>query len=388
MGKIDRQIKAHNQSMQKLLRRYSYDYNRFLSHYSGNLLITGGRKERRRQALLRQIERYRQTSRDSVVVFSDDRDLKEQLILATEDNRLGLLYVVDPEYAGYGFFRGMPKNLIAEFFSKAALQRGFRDTSKLLTYTDAVLDILSAESEVSLSGLAAFLRNDDDFIASCATSPDDSDAIKASLEGGANLRDLVRAAVRAFSPLAADGEKGISLSTEIDRDCVILIDLPTENHDLFAAYFAMELRSLMNRSFKLIFDDDLMINNKDMFDVVRILKQRSIDVVLSYDNIISVQPPNEDILDNISRQLVFLDGNMPAANLQQVLSRFGQFTAMQAMGNEAAPPAYFFTLKRGKGEAPVQYQRDRVMLQELYGMEAVLAGGSCADIIAAQKLII
>ena len=390
MRKIDRQVRDHNQSMQQLGRRYSVNFNEFLNNYSGNLLITGGSQRRRRDALLRQIEWYRQTSNDSVVVFSNDPELKNQLIRKAEAGELGQLYVVDNDYRNYDFFYGIPSNIVSDYFSKAALSRGYRDTSKLLNYTDAFLGILDDRDTISLRMIYEALRNDDDSIAAAAASQVDENLIRASLEGGTNLRSLVNATHRAFSVLTTpDCSSRFNMISEIENDCIILINAPKANYDFYAAYFAMELRTILGKPFKLIFDDEIMINNKDMFEIVKMLKQQcATDVVLSYDNIKAAQPANEDILENISRQLVFLCGNMPAVDLQYVLSRFGQFTAMQAMENRNSPPVYTITLVRGRGEAPVEFTRDRVLLQDLYGMEAVLAGGSSAEITAVRQLII
>lgn len=389
MKKMDKQIIRHNESMQQLCRRYSMNFMDYLRSQAGSMFVTGGEKSRRRQVLLRQINWYRRTSNDSVVIFSSDPVLKAQLIEEAQAKKIGQLFIVDTEYCNYDFFYGMPLDLVSDYFSKAALLRGYRDTAKLLDYTDTVLDILEARDEVSLRTILQMLRNDDDDIAAAAASQEDSNLIKASLDGGANLRNLAKFSSKAFAPLTtADCRSRFNILSEIDHDCVILIDVPPKNHELFATYFATEIRSILQKSFKLIFDDEIMVGIKDLFEVIKSVKQRGNEVVLSFDNIMALQPAGEDILCNMPRQLMFLDGEMPAVDLQNVLDRFGDFSEMKAVMHEDTVPALIKAFRKGKGQAPLPIPKKRLLLQELDGIQALLAGGSSARITAVNQLIV
>lgn len=389
MAKTDRQIRAHNSGLQNIRCLGSYRLNDFLLGSCGNLMVTGGSKNQRRNVLLRQIELYRSTSNSSVVVFSDDEELKTRLIAEAEGGTLGRLYVVNGEYNNYDFFFRMPLNLISEYFGKIAQLRGSRDTASLLTFTDAFLRILKDDGEVNLSIMKKRLMLDNSRIRSAASRLDLRDMVEASSEGASLLRSLTVATCDAFAELTYENcVSRLNLLSKLGEDCVFLVDIPKTNHNLFAEYFALVLRSVMNRPFKLVLDDEIMLNNKSFFGAVELLKQRyNVDVVKAYDNILAMQPDGADILKNINRQAVFLNGNMPATDLQTVLTRYGQFTAMEAVEHREKPPAYLFTFLRGRGETAATYQRDRALLQSLSG-EVLLSKGSNAEILAVKKLIV
>lgn len=388
MAKIDRQIERHNAQMQSLRCCGSYRLSDFLNGASGNFMITGGVKDRRRQVLFKQIELYRQTSNSSVVIFSDDEMLKNQLIDGAQRGTLGQLYVFSSEYNNYDFFYQLPLNLVSEYFSKAALLRKNIDTAKLLTFTDVFLDIVALDGNVNMTNMRKRLQSTNKDIANASGQDYLKDMILSAQDGGSLLRDLMQATERAFGHMTTyECASRLNLTSLLREDCVILIDIPKDNHDLYAEYFAMVLRSKMNESFYLVLDDEIMLNNKDFFDVLELLKQRyNVDVITSYENIISMQPDSADILKNINRQAIFLNGNMPAVDLQTVLSRYGQFTAMESVEHREVPPSYLFTLLRGTGEAATTYARDRALLQNL-NAEVVLSRGSSAEILAVRRLI-
>lgn len=388
MAKLDRQIEKHNAQMQSLRCCGSYRLRDFLNGASGNFMITGGVKDRRRQVLLRQIEYYRQTSNSSVVIFSDDGVLKNQLINEAQNGILGQLYVFSSEYNNYDFFYQMPFNLVGEYFSRAAQLRKNIDTAKLLTFADVFLNIVASDGIVNMTSMRERLQSTNKDIANASGQDYLRDMILSAQDGGSLLRDLMEATDRAFGPLTTSACSSRSnLTSRLGEDCIVLIDIPKDNHDLYAEYFAMVLRSNMNASFYLVLDDEIMLNNNDFFDVIELLKQRyNVDVIASYENIISMQPDGTDILKNINRQAIFLNGNMPAVDLQTVLSRYGQFTAMEAVEHREVPPSYLFTLLRGTGEAATTYTRDRAMLQNL-NAEVVLSRGSNAEILAVRRLI-
>lgn len=389
MSKIDRQIERHNTQMQGLRCCGSYRLNDFLNDASGNFMITGGAKESRRRVLLRQIETYRQISTASVVVFSDDEILQNQLIDKAQNGTLGQLYVFSSEYNNYDFFYQMPLNLVSEYFLKVALLRKTIDTAKLLTFTDIFLNIIASNDSINLANMRKRLQSTNRDIANTLNEDYLRDMILSTQDGASLLRDLMEASDRAFAPLTTfDCSSKFNITSLISEDSVVLIEIPKDNHDLYAEYFAMVLKSLMNASFYLILDDEIMLNNRDFFDVVELLKQRyNVDVITSYENIISIQPNETDILKNVNRQAIFLNGNMPANDLQSVLSRYGQFTAMESIEHREAPPSVLFTLLRGKGEAAVTYTKDRALLQNI-NAEVILSGGSRVEILAVRRLII
>ena len=318
MNKIQRQAKSHNESMRKVKHIYSYPYKSFLSQSSGNLLINGGLKDKRRDCVVQTIVDARSKGNESIIVFSEDGVLQEQLIALAENGVIGQLYVCSEEYPIYDFFCGI-----------------------------------------------------------------------SSSRGGVAFRSLLNNTYNAFSTITTPScETSFSLNNLINKDCVVLINIPTYNSEFFSIYFAMELKSIINENFTCIFDDSITLNSDVMHSVIEVMKQRQkVTVIISHENIISVSNTDE-VIKNFNRNLILLNGNTPYVDLQKILSNFGQYTHMQPMANKSTPPRLLFTFYRGEGEATVPYSRDRVILQEEYGNEALLKGGSGSEIVITKRLII
>lgn len=388
MNKIARQAKHHNEKMRNVNHVYSYPFSRFLNQSDGNLLINGGTKSKRRECLVNLIADIKNKSNETVVVFSEDNVLEEELIRSANNGMIGQLFVCSEQYPNYDFFCGMNVNRICEYFNLIATEKGIRDTVELNSFTDAFLSILSEQSPIRLASMRYMARNDNALLGEMAKNLYDRDMILASSGGGTGFRSLLNNSCRAFSALTIPNcESSLCLSNLVGRDCVFLINPSEFNPEFFAIYFAVELKSLIGRRFTCIFDDTVLLNNRFMQSVIGMLKQRQqTTVVISHENIVSVD--SEDSLSkNFNRNLILLNGNTPYVDLQKTLSDFGQYTHMQPMANKSQPPRLFFTLYRGEGEAAVPYARDRVILQEEYGNEALLKGGSSSEIIITRKLL-
>lgn len=388
MSKIERQTRAHNDSMRKITHTYSYHLDKFLSQSNGNLLINGGSKDKRRDCLLNLITDERKRNTESIVVFSDDKLLETELIAFAEDGKIGKLIVCSEEYPNYDFFRGMNKNLICEYFRRLALEKGIRDTSELSSYIGAFLTILSQQSPINFSAMNYFSKNTDTNIKYSTEDTRSADILISLPKGSVTARSLMNEAYEALSPITTmECSTGICVGQLIGQDCIFLINTPSYNDEFFALYFAMELKALMNKNFMCIFDDSTFLNNDIMRSVVNVMKQRQrVNVIISHENIISVGE-SEATLKNFNRELILLNGNTPYVDLQYVLSSFGQYTHMAPMANKSTPPRLLFTLYRGEGETAVPYVRDRVILQEEYGNEALLKGGSGSQILVTKRLL-
>lgn len=374
--------------MRNVFHTYAYRLDQFLSQSGGNLLINGGTKEKRRECLLRLVEHNRAVSTDSVIIFSDDKYLESELITLAETGRIGKLIVCSSEYPHYDFFRDMNRNLICEYFRKLALEKGMRDTSELSSYLGAFLTILSHRLSVNFSGMRLFAQNTDMNIKDNTEDVLSADVLIASPRGSVSAKSLINEAYEALSPITTDEcSSGICIGRLVEQDCVFLINTPSANDEFFALYFAMELKALMNKSFMCIFDDSTFLNNETMRSVINTMKQRQhVNVVISHENIVAVGD-SEETLKNFNRDLVFLNGNTPFADLQYVLSSFGQYTHMAPMASKTTPPRLLFTLHIGEGESAAPFTRDRVILQEEFGNEALLKGGSGSQIVITKKLL-
>lgn len=388
MSKIFRQTQNHNNKMRKVNHVYSYSFSRFLNQSGGNLLVNGGTKDKRRECLTDFIVDTRRRFNNTVIIFSEDKMLEREVISLAENGQIGQLYVCNDEFPNYDFFCGMNNNLICEYFSRLAGEKGIKDTSELNSFTDAFLSVLSTQTAVKLASMRYLARNDDAGIGSLADNPYDNDMIISSTKGGITFRSLLNNTCQAFSTVTSPScDSNLCLINLVNRDCVIFINPSMFNHEFFSIYFAAELKSVMSQSFTCVFDDSVMLNNSFMSSVINMMKQQQqITVVVSHENIASVESGNT-ITQNFNRNLMLLNGNTPYVDLQKVLSEFGQYTHMQPMANKSTPPRLLFTFYKGEGESAVPYSRDRVILQEEYGNEALLKGGSSSEIIITRKLL-
>ena len=388
MNKIARQAKNHNNKMRNVNHVYSYSFGRFLNQSDGNLLVNGGSKNKRRECLMSLIADTKNKSQETVVVFSEDRTLEEELINSANNGFIGRLFVCNEQYPNYDFFCGMSANRICEYFNLIAAEKGVRDTVELNSFTDAFLSILSSQSPIRLASMRYMARNDNTLLGEISQNPYDRDMILASSRGGVGFRSLLNNTCRAFSTLTTPScETSLCLHNLLNRDCVVLINPSEFNPEFFSIYFAVELKSLIGQNFTCIFDDTVLLNNKFMQSVIGMMKQRQqTTIIISHENIVSIDS-DAMLSRNFNRNLILLNGNTPYVDLQKTLSEFGQYTHMQPMANKSQPPKLIFTLYRGEGESAVPFTRDRVILQEEYGNEALLKGGSSSEIIIAKKLL-
>ena len=387
MGIVHFQSEAHNSRMRKVRNVFSASYSKYLRKVEGNLLINGGEKEKRRACIADYIVKTRENITQTIVVFSDDAGLENQLIDLANGGMIGQLYVCSEVHNNYDFFSGMPKNLVTEYFNALAVEKAVKDTSELVSYTDAFLSILSDRASVSLSSMKKFAANDDTGIAGASNTQEDSNMLISSTRGGVTYRSLLNRTNDALLPLSyKDCATGFCLKNLIKENCVVLINTPFTDYEFFSLYFATELKALVGERFVCIFDDSVMLNKGVMRSIVNIMKQRpNISVVISHGNIISVEE-GEELLKNMNCDVVFLNGNTPQADMQKVLSSFGQYTHMQPMASRTTAPKLFFTPFTSDGESPMAYLRDRVIFQEEFGNEALLKDGRSADIIIARRL--
>ena len=388
MSKINRQTTLHNEKMRKVRHISSYQYPNFLEKSRGDLLINGGLKEKRRECLLDFITHTRRKENRTIFIFSDDTQLEEELINRAQNGYIGKTFICNQCYPVYDFFCGIKKSRIAEYFNHLSTEKGFTDVGEINSYTDSFLSILSEKMPVNLTSLTTFSKNDDTSIKNSANNPSDGDTILASTKGGVSFRSLLNTSADVFSSLTTNKcATNFCLSNLTDKDCVVLINTPADDSEFFSIYFAMELKSILDRNFICIFDDSIMMNNDTMRSIIALMKQRhNIDVVVSHENIVSVSD-TDDVIKDFNRNLILLNGNTSDVDMQKVLSTFGQYTHMQAMANQNSPPKLFFTLLHGEGEAPVQYVRDRILIQEENGNEALLKGGSSSEILITKRLL-
>lgn len=402
MSRVERQARLHNAEMRNVNYEHSYKFSSFLERARGNILINGGTKGKRRLCLLEYIVCMSANTCRPIIIFSDDDTLEENLIRLAENGMIGKLQVCSEKRSKYDFFCGMQNRFISECMTRIASAKGCRDTTEPQSYINAFLaimkDTLSGINSRRGPDLNIMLENagmqDSDLIA-VAKSPLNASVLNSSTQGGVLFRSLLQIFADETSDIRNTNsnyndpeDNALTIKNCIKNQLIFLIKVPPVNCEILSVYFATELRSLIDNDFLCIFDDSLLLETESMQTVVSMMKKRSnIDVICSCDNILSFDHCDKDIEDNFNSNLIFLNGNAPQQDIQKVLSSFGQYTHMKAMTNISTPPRIFLTLARGEGESAQAYARDRVLLQEEYGKEAVITYGSNAHIVIVENLM-
>ena len=394
MANVQNQTRRHNDSMRQVTHVNSYNIHNFFNESSGNLLITGGLEQKRHFCLLDYIINARAQSHKPVIVFTDKPQTEQSLISLAQQGLIGQFYVCSPTYKGYSFFKDMRTNLICDFFNDLALDGGAHDITSLDSFTNVLLSIVASRGDMNLYSICGMAHLSDAELADLAQDPLERQLIQASSAGGVAFRNHIHRAYKAFSEIATDNpESDFCISKlvngsceEYDGNAVILVNIPTYNHKFFSLYFAKELEAMLGYSFTCIFDDSIMLMCDKMRRVVELMKQRSqITLAVSHENVYSLDDP-EEFLRNFNRNIVLLNGNSAYSDLQNVLDSFGEYTHMDAMVSKTTPQHLLFSVRRSEAEAPVSYQRSRVLIQEESNSEALLKGGSSAEIVITRRL--
>ncbi|MCH5314744.1 MAG: hypothetical protein J1E81_02430 [Eubacterium sp.] len=388
--RIKNECDNHNRALSAVRHRGFFSVERFLNFSAGNLLINGGSVQDRIFVIKKEIVRTKSTSREPVIVFSNNSFLQDGLIELVNIGDIGRLFVCSQDYKFYDFFRNMQPNLISDYFSMLAQEKGYRDTSELHDYIGAFLNTLKSQADINLSSIKAFLQNSDADIANAARSNGndaDCEIILASGRGGVNFRRLVSMVGNAFETLTVDNcSTGFNINSITDKNCVLYINTNTCGYEFLGLYFLQELKQCIGKSFTLVFDDCLLLNNNELMSFLNVLKQRgNVKVLLSTENIMSL--PSEKKLSDFSGEIVFLNGTAPAHDIQAVLSDMGEYSHFEVTSSSGTPPKLFFSFLRTENRGITPYSRAKVLLEEEYGNAAVLRGHRGAEILVVKKLV-
>lgn len=385
-SKIQRDCNNHNNSLRQVKYVYSYSPEKFMSSLAGNLLITGGSSTERRNLLLRAISQQRQNSYEPVVIFSESEHFQADIIDMAERGEIGELFVCSTQYKNYDFFHNMNVNQIIDYFADVASLKGYRDTSELHDFAGAFLNILSAKAPVKLASIHQFSKNSDTSIANLAgTESVDYDMITASSRGGVNFRRLLGGACNAFDSITTPScNTGFNIGTAINNDCVIFINANSVSYEFLSLYFLQELKSVLNKNFTVVFDDSILLNNSEFLEFINITKQRSnVNVVISQENILSL--PGSENLEHFKRQAILLDGNIPPNALQDILTKFGEYSHFEQTTTVGNTPHLFVSLFKSESNNVTPYSRPKILLEEVYGNKAVLNGHNGAEILVVRN---
>ena len=385
-SKIQRDCNNHNNALRQVKHVYSYSPEKFFNSLSGNLLITGGLPEKRRDLLIRAILQQRQKSYEPIIIFSENNQLQTDVINMAKNGEIGELFVCSPEYKNYDFFHQMSANQIADYFAEIASLKGYRDTSELHDFAGAFLNILSIKAPLKLASILEFSKNNDTSIANIAGEQSvDYDMITASSRGGVNFRRMVSGANSAFSAITVQNcNTGFNINTAINNDCVIFINASSASFEYLSLYFLQELKSVLNKNFTLIFDDSILLSNLELLEFVNIIKQRNnVNVIVSHENILSL--PGANNLEHFKHQVILLDGNIPPNDMQEILSKFGEYSHFESTTSIGNTPHLFFSFFKSESNNVTPFSRPKILLEEVYGNSAILSGHNGAEILVLRK---
>lgn len=392
MSKVTRQARKHNDEMRNVSYVHTYNFRDLLEHAEGNMLINGGTKEKRRNALTEYIAHMSRNTKRPIIIFSDDFRLEKELIECAKQGVIGELKICSEDYLKYDFFRGMKDARICECFCDIALATGAEDTKDVYNYTHAFLSVMKNVYPVRyLAAMLDFASRGDDEIVKNTSVGADIDCLRASVGGGITFRTLLKIfeqetdAVSNKEENTGKDSNGICLEEIIKEPVILLIKSPVENYKILASYFAQELTGIINKDFVCVFDDSVMLNTESIQTVVSAMKQRqNIDVIISCENIVALDEVRDNsILVNFNQSVIFLKGNAPHQDLQKVLSVFGQYNHMEVTVNKGRN--VFDIIDHNNTEAVQLYAKDRVLLQEEENQDAVVAcGGNPRLVITAN----
>lgn len=389
--KIERECSNHNNRLRNVKHKGVFKADDFLNTIDGNILVTGGTQNIRNDLLKKIILRSRQTNNQSIFVLSNNNKLREDLIALAENGSIGKLIVCSDEYKNYDVFCNMDSNLIADYFSIVALEKGYRDTSEIHDYIGAFLNILQTQATVTLSSMLSFSKNTDAMIAEIAINNgyvSEQEILMSSGKGGTDFRRLLNVVYNAFCNLATEEySTKFNIITAIDTNCVTYINTNSSNYELLSLYFMLELKQIMNKQFAVVFDESSLLNNSKLLGFIDLLKQKSnVNTIISVPNIMSL--PSEDKLKNFNKKVIFLKGEMPANDTQLVLNDLGSYSHFDSTSSQGTPPNLLFSFLKSENNGITQYSRAKILIEEEIDSDVVLQGHNSSEIIVAKRFVI
>lgn len=389
--KIERECSNHNNRLRNVKHKGVFKADDFLNTIYGNILVTGGTQNIRNDLLKKIILRSRQTDKQPIIVLSNNNKLLEDLIALVENGSIGKLIVCSDEYKNYDIFCNMDSNLIADYFSIVALEKGYRDTSEIHDYIGAFLNILQTQATVTLSSMLSFSKNTDAMIAEIAISNgyvSEQEILMSSGKGGTDFRRLLNVVYNAFCNLTTEEcSTKFNIITAIDTNCVTYINTNSSNYELLSLYFMLELKQIMNKQFTVVFDESSLLNNSKLLGFIDLLKQKSnVNTIISVPNIMSL--PSEDKLKNFNKKIIFLKGEMPANDTQLVLNDLGSYSHFDSTSSQGTPPNLLFSFLKSENNGITQYSRAKILVEEEIDNDVVLQGHNSSEIIVAKRFVI
>lgn len=368
------------------LYKYSIRADWFLAQSGGNLLVNSGRPNMRLQLLLHELD----MQSGNTIILTSSHVVESALVEAAANRRLNRRLILCSErYPNYDPLYGIGTAAGARFFAEVAEDLGYRDRSALVGYFTAFTELYRAleQRPLSLYGLCAFARHPEAELLQLAAETDEAiytDLIE-SAAGSKSFRDLLRllhSEFRGFSAVGAGSGLSMITAAEADKPSIICIR-PGGNPRLVARLFAAEVSAALDRPFHLMLAESRLLCDKDFAEVFAAKKNEQGITALFTENIMAYAD-RDPLGQNFARKIILLDGTTDPADLQKSLSALGSYQHFTETDSVSKPMKLPIlpSLKSSTSRGVTQYERARVLYEEVVGNQAVLFSSAAGLIVA------
>lgn len=381
-------INAHNLKYRNVQYVDSFKLLDFYNGSAGDMLITGGCTAQRSRAVCSFAEHMSRIGSEPVIIFSNSGETEHQLIESVRAGNINELILTSPEHRNYCPFYGMEAELCAEYFGSIAKTAEYRDTDSVQNYAGGFFNVLNTLGDISLATIHELMESKDSTIAQEAENKKDlltSEMIKASPGGGVAFRRLVGMTEAALGKISdSECANGYSISNLENRPCVAYISTRSNNNRLMALYFIHELKQALDRSITVVFDDTILLGNREMAQFIEELKLLpNITVVVSCANTAVLPNIGSERDDNraggFSRHIIFVSVNNTSADLQRVLDGLGAYIHFQSVESVSNTPHIFYSLEKSETVSTITFNRPKLLIEEEAGR--TLLRGHCGGTV-------
>ena len=381
---IDKECESKNR-----INRNVKEYNRAINldgfwrkAVSGNFLITGGNEEQRTVAVAAAIKEARVRFSGPIIILNGSELCEKRLISMASSHNLGKLIVSSPYYKNYELFYGMSENDIRALLRKQAQKNGVMDLASFEAYSEAFLKIVESTGMISYRSILALARNNDVAIADYGKSRGIDRYYLNCIEdekAGNAFRIVVRDYGKAFINIMSAQRTDITISRINDSNTVYCFWADSADQNALNEVLAYELNELKSNrriNYYLIINDVNLQANDPLLDVISHMKNKKkfgmcCTDVISYPDV----GMKNKLTANFPAIMVLNSGGEDYEDQQQILSKFGSYrhfeSVMQVHGLNGRIP---FFRQDGGNVSMTQYDRPRVMVEDMQGYEVAVRG--------------
>lgn len=364
----------------------------FWRNAGGSFLISGGADVVRENVLLEKVQRAAEQCIMPTVILNSSSRFETELIRRVQESKKEKLIVFSGQYRNYHFFYGMTNEAITRYLYDAAQELGYAGDSYMKSYIQAFLAVLKRTYVPSLQSMLSLAEYSDSQIARlgerCGVPEKKTDILKNHAGCGELFRDLLYELMNVFNALTTEKceSKCNILNSAKGGNTILLINTRTNHPFLVNHYFELELRELMGKKcFRMILNGVQLQEEDGLLDLVReSYALPGIETGLCAGSIPAVVR-DEDLLKSFHTQVI-LPAGQSSANLMTLLKSFGDYMHYDPVINGGKPPKPFSIWTDTRWEAR-NYLRDRVRIEDLSGVSAILRGNRGDRITLARAVV-